>query len=490
MKIAGNQLVDSMRQWGAVFAAVVVLVGIALSGCSSQTEPKQKGDEVPKQTVSTEDETEQPAAPDPVEQAPEVEQEAEVRPAEEGQLPTIRLEPRQGVMGSLVNYYRPLRIALAAEPQEELSAEPEYASEKPLYGAMRLGDGPDTLVTLVVDEAEGETPRIYVDRNNDEDLTNDGDGEWTRPSGSNLGLSGVVIDVDYKTATVPYTFEFYRFTTRLRDYVFYYRNASREGEITSDSKSYKIAVLDENGDGRFDDLDGGTVIIDLNQDGKLIGNSDSAEHNKLGEPFNIHGKVWEVVSVLPDGKTLTLRPSTAEVAMKLYLDPGCPAPTFVGNDLEGNPINLTDEGANAEYVLLDFWASWCGPCRREYPHLRRLHAQYKDHGLRIIGINLDNELEKATEAATKESLDYPHVFDGKGWKNEVAVLYRVHGIPKTYLLDKDLKIVAKGLRGTTLQKRMSEVLGPGDTEAAAAVEAKHSEQAAATGSAQPATVKP
>jgi outer membrane protein assembly factor BamB/thiol-disulfide isomerase/thioredoxin len=388
--------------------------------------------------------------------------------AKEGPI-AFHLEPHQKVMGPLVNYFRPLRIQLETELQEELVAEPDYASEKPLYGTMQLGDGSDNLITLVVDEAEGEAPRIYVDRNNDEDLTNDGSGEWSR-SGSMLGLSGVAIDVAYESGTVPYTFEFYRFTTRLQDFVLYYRNAGREGEIASGSERYTVVALDENADGRFDDLDNGTLIIDLNQDGKLVGHSDSAEHHKLNEPFNIHGRVWEVASLSPDGKELQLRPSEAPVEMKRYLDPGYQAPAFTGKDLDDNTINLAKDAADAKYVLLDFWASWCGPCRTEYPYLRRMHAQYKDHGLRIIGINLDSDRDKAVQAADENLLTYPHVFDGGGWKNAAAVLYRVHGIPATYLLDQDLNIVAKSLQGSALEKRMTELLGPGDTKAAAEVE--------------------
>jgi len=144
---------------------------------------------------------------------------------------SVKLTPVQGVMGKIVNYYRPGQIPLSPEPQESLTAEPEYHAEQPLYGAIEAGDGDDTMVMLVVDEIEGETPRIFVDRNNDEDLSNDGDGAWDRTSGSTLGLSNVTIDVDYPKGPVPYTFEFYRFTTRLRDAVLYYRNSGREGEL-------------------------------------------------------------------------------------------------------------------------------------------------------------------------------------------------------------------------------------------------------------------
>ena len=82
---------------------------------------------------------------------------------------------------------------------------------------------------------------------------------------------------------------------------------------------------------------------------------------------------------------------------------------------------------------------------REFPTLRRVYARYKEHGLTIIGVNLDSELSLAVDAANRAKLTYPHVFDGLGWKNAVALLYRVHGIPQIYLLDSQLKIVAKNL---------------------------------------------
>ena len=140
---------------------------------------------------------------------------------------------------------------------------------------------------------------------------------------------------------------------------------------------------------------------------------------------------------------------------------------------------MKEAAAGAKYVLVDFWASWCGPCRYEYPNFRRLYAQYKDHGLRIIGVNLDTERTAAVKAGVDELLEYPHVFDGQGWKNSVAVLYRVQAIPQTYLLDKDLKIVAKNLRGPMLAKRLEELLGPGDEAAAKAVDQKATERATA-----------
>ena len=136
------------------------------------------------------------------------------------------------------------------------------------------------------------------------------------------------------------------------------------------------------------------------------------------------------------------------------------APTFVAVDLDENTIDLAAEAKDADYVLLDFWASWCGPCRGEFPYLRRLQAGYEDKGLRIIGVSLDGDRDDAANAAEQNGLDYPHVFDSGVWENEVAVLYGIRSIPATVLLDSDLNIVAKGLRGAELEAKIEELLGP------------------------------
>jgi len=112
----------------------------------------------------------------------------------------------------------------------------------------------------------------------------------------------------------------------------------------------------------------------------------------------------------PDGTRLTVRSSKAKVTMKPYLSPGYPAPQFTSKGLDDDPIDLTENEAETRYILLDFWASWCGPCRAEFPCLRRVYARYKNHGLRIVGINLDNDRQQALKAAKDGGLDYRHVF--------------------------------------------------------------------------------
>jgi thiol-disulfide isomerase/thioredoxin/S1-C subfamily serine protease len=369
-----------------------------------------------------------------------------------------------------LGYYRPVQVKLTEEPPIKPKAEPKYASKKPLYGVLQLGVGQNSRFLVALDEPNDGKPKIYIDGNGDGDLNNSGPGNWDRSQGGNYFVGNVAIDVPYAKGRIPYKFCFYRMKNRQPDRLFYYRVTGREGEVVLDGNRYRVLVLDDNADGRFDDLKNGSLIIDLNQDRQLEASPDSAEYFPLHEPFNVRGKVWEVASLSPDGLSIALRPSKAKVPIKPYLTPGYPAPEFTAHGLDGKSIDLKAEASKGHYVLLDFWASWCGPCRREFSTLRRVHAQYKDHGLTVIGVNLDSEQAKAIEAAQQADLLYPHVFDGQGWKNAVALLYRVHGIPQVYLLDSQLKIVAKNLRGAQLEMRLRELLGPGDEKAAGAVD--------------------
>ncbi len=203
---------------------------------------------------------------------------AHAAPVQAGDDLRIDLEPQQPVMGRFVRSYRPLRIELSDKPSETLTAEPDYLSEKPRYGAFKVGLGDDQTITVVVDETDDEQ-KFYVDRNNNEDLTDDGDGSWTRSTPTILEASKVMIDVDYDDGSIPYMLEFYRFKTRLQEFVLYYRNSARIGTLVAGDEKYKVAVLDENADARFDDLANTTLLIDLNQDERLVGNSDSAEYH-------------------------------------------------------------------------------------------------------------------------------------------------------------------------------------------------------------------
>lgn len=130
-------------------------------------------------------------------------------------------------------------------------------------------------------------------------------------------------------------------------------------------------------------------------------------------------------------------------------------PDFMQEDPNGQPLRLSD--FKGRYLLLDFWASWCGPCRRENPNVVKLYNKHKDKGFEILGISLDNNKQRWLNAIEKDQLTWPQISDLKGWSNVVAQQYQVTSIPKTFLLDPEGKIIGVNLRGPSLEAKLEEI---------------------------------
>ncbi|MBV7532085.1 TlpA disulfide reductase family protein [Chitinophaga sp. sic0106] len=136
---------------------------------------------------------------------------------------------------------------------------------------------------------------------------------------------------------------------------------------------------------------------------------------------------------------------------------GAPAPKFVQKDVNDKTVQLDD--VKGKYVLLEFWASWCGPCRAENPNLTGQYKKYKEKGFEIIAVSLDDHKDKWIEAIAKDGLPWMHVSDLKGWNNEVGRLYGIRAVPANFLLDENRNIIAVNLRGEELNKKLTEVFG-------------------------------
>jgi peroxiredoxin len=135
---------------------------------------------------------------------------------------------------------------------------------------------------------------------------------------------------------------------------------------------------------------------------------------------------------------------------------GAVAPDIQLKSPEGNIIKLSS--LKGKVVLIDFWASWCGPCRRENPNVRRVYQRFKDKGFEIYGVSLDNDASRWKGAIAADQLEWLHVSDLMGWQSSAAQLYQVHSIPQTILLDREGRIIAKGLRGEQLEEKLAELL--------------------------------
>ena len=125
---------------------------------------------------------------------------------------------------------------------------------------------------------------------------------------------------------------------------------------------------------------------------------------------------------------------------------------------EGKEIKLSDYVGKGKVVLVDFWASWCGPCRREMPNLVEAYKQYKGKKFEIVGVSLDRDAESWQKAIEKLGITWPQMSDLKYWACEGAQLYAVSSIPHTILIDGEGTIIARGLHGEELQSKLAEVL--------------------------------
>jgi thiol-disulfide isomerase/thioredoxin len=132
---------------------------------------------------------------------------------------------------------------------------------------------------------------------------------------------------------------------------------------------------------------------------------------------------------------------------------GSEAPEIALPTPAGPIMRLSD--LRGKYVLIDFWASWCGPCRRENPNVIKTYANYKDKGFEIFGVSLDQEKSAWINAIAKDQLTWPHVSDLQYWNSVAAQAYQVSSIPMTFLLDPQGKVIAKGLRGDSLNQYLA-----------------------------------
>jgi len=175
---------------------------------------------------------------------------------------------------------------------------------------------------------------------------------------------------------------------------------------------------------------------------------------------------YAVVAPLFETFSIKLKNTTAGKEYKEALEKmkataiGSIAPDFMQNDTLGNPLKLSS--LRGKYVLVDFWAAWCGPCRAENPNIVKAYAKYNKKGFEILGVSLDTEKdkEKWMKAIQKDGLTWPQVSDLKGWSSDVAQLYVIKAIPQNVLLDPAGKIIAKNLRGEALEKKLAELFQP------------------------------
>jgi peroxiredoxin len=167
----------------------------------------------------------------------------------------------------------------------------------------------------------------------------------------------------------------------------------------------------------------------------------------LAESIKMYNTLDNAIKGSKIGKEIADR-----IALLSKVEEGKPAQDFTENTPDGKPVSLSSY--KGHYVLLEFWASWCGPCRAENPNLLKQYKLYNSKGFDVLSVSLDSDKGLWQKAIEKDALPWTHVSDLKGWNNTVAVLYGIRAVPASFLIDPSGKIIATGLRGETLNKKL------------------------------------
>jgi peroxiredoxin len=373
---------------------------------------------------------------------------------------------KSGAMQKLGGYM-PQRLELSDKKPDDLKKAPDLTS--PLYGSIQFG-GASYLIVL--DEPEGKDAKLYVDANGNGELTDDEAVTWKSrkyPGPNNqqfVQYSGEIkLPLGKGDKAEKVSLGAYRFDktdpqrAALKSFLFYYRDYAWDGDITLNGAKYHAMLSDDRATG--DPTKAGRLMIDVNGDGQF---NPRGEVFDAAKPFNIKGTSWKIAEATADGsfKIVKSDEAVAEVLPPPDHSVGKQITAFKTKKMDGTEVNFPTD-YKGKIVMLDFWATWCGPCMGEVPGLVKAYDEFHPKGFEILGISLDQPKseDKVKTVTADKGMTWPQVYDGKFWKAEIADLYGINSIPAAFLVDGDTgKILAAGnsLRGENLAKTLKEAL--------------------------------
>ncbi len=367
-----------------------------------------------------------------------------------GQTSAMTLDPKGAVKARLG--YFPVQLKLTDVKPSQIKNEPSYR-DKPKYGIIHVGNGPKSEYVFALDEPKDADAKIYIDKNRNGDLTDDGDGAWNtkRTKGRLMyGVMDVTLRASYgnskqETSSSDYTLGLYRFPDLPS--LITYRETSRAGRVRIDGKGHHAILVENDADGVYNKSTDAAkaaskpiwLLVDTKDDGKF-------ETVDARAPFKLDGKAYEA-KVSADGFLVTISPTTKAVVdltpkaapTPPLLKAGTVAPKFVAEKWGGGDLKLADY--QGKVVILDFWATWCGPCQKSMPHIEKVNKLVKGQDVIVLGVCVWDEKDAYKEWVPKnqDKYTFQFAFDpaGRGANSIAGKLFNVSGIPTTYIIDKN-----------------------------------------------------
>ena len=364
----------------------------------------------------------------------------------------------------VIGGYKPQRLQLTADRPTGVRSTNDLAGA--MFGLIKFGNPVKQFCVALVGG------KLMVDSNGNGNLDDDAAADWAGvqyegTGGAKLTRMSGGFSLTHPQLGKPLHMGAYVFDAKdegraaLKNVLLYYTDYALTGKLSFGRAQHKVMLVDWPATGDFT-ATGVQLLVDRNDDGKFDGRF---EYYDMGKPFNVGGTTYEVDGSKIGSGRISLnrsKQSVDEVQAPPDLSVGRKVLPFKAQATDGTDLGFP-KSYKGKLVMLDFWATWCGPCVGELPNVTKAYEAYHERGFEILSISLDqeNKLDVLNSFTKEHNMPWRQVYDGKFWEARVAKMYGIQSIPACFLVDGDTGTIiadASTLRGTQIMATLDSAL--------------------------------